>query len=722
MTRRTVILLLGLLLSAGTFAPAVSHAMPPPPEILGIRVGFGGVYKVGVWTPVEVLGDVSRIIVPDGDGIPSQVTGGYVRFGRVDSQLTVEAEGGGQGIARKVFSSKADADVTGFGLHYRPAIGAARQLIVAVAPDPIGLEAAIGLLRQDEAERPVAVRLPDCSQLPDRWYGYEGVDVLVLSTSRPEAFADLKPDDARLEAIDQWIRMGGKLILSVGSQAETVLAEGAPLARFAPGRLNAMVPLRDTQMGALESFVLSSLPVPRVEGAFEVPQLTDVRGIVEVREADSMPLVIRTPRGFGQVIFLAADLDREPLSKWADRPELVTRLIEPPVVPSDDSSESSAVMQPGYRDMAGHLRSAMDRYDGVWMMPFWGVAVLIVVYLLLIGPCDYLFLRRIGRMRWTWITFPTVVVAFCLGAYGLAHYLKGDRVRINQVDLVDVDMTSKLVRGTSWFSVFSPKSQTYDLTFRPNPDVLARPGTPDTRVLLGWFGLPGTALGGMNPQAISPVAYSQSYEFSPQLDQISDMPIPVGSTKCLTARWQAKVGAGIDADLTGQQQSLSGTITSGLTFPLTDCLLAFDRWVYRIDTIEPGKPVRIDSSVRRSELRTLLTGQHVVADTEKHSYHQESTPYDPASLDVSYILNKMMFFEAAGGRRYTKLTNGYQRFVDLSELLKTGRAVLIAAAPDGHHGAELLRDGRPLDDTKENRVTFYRFVLPVERVERPTNH
>ncbi|HYW78221.1 MAG TPA: hypothetical protein VE890_01550, partial [Thermoguttaceae bacterium] len=513
MTRRTVILLIGLVLSPwvglGAFAPAAVDAQTPAPKTEGIRVGFGGFYKVGVWTPVEVTGDVSRIIVPDGDGIPSQVAGRYVRFGRVDSQLTVETDGAGGAVGRKVFSSTPDAEGSGFGLDYRPAIGAARQLIVGVAADPVGLEDAVGLSRQEVDERPVAVRLPDCSQLPDRWYGYEGVDVLLLSTSRPEVFADLKSDDPRIEAIDRWIRMGGKLILCVGSQAETILAEGAPLARFMPGRFSTMVPSRDTQMGAFESFVLSSLPVPRVEGALQVPQLTDVQGIVEVQESDDMPLLIRTPRGFGQILFVAADLDLEPLSKWPDRRELVARLLELPAVASERSSESGAVMQPGYRDMAGQLRSAMDRYDGVQMMPFWGVAVLIVAYLLLIGPCDYLLLRKIGHMRWTWITFPTVVVVFCLGAYGLSIYLKGDRVRVNQVDLVDVDVASKLVRGTSWVSVLSPRTETYDLTFRPDRAALAR---PDTQVLLGWFGLPGTALGSMNPQATSLVAFGRSYE------------------------------------------------------------------------------------------------------------------------------------------------------------------------------------------------------------------
>ena len=45
------------------------------------------------------------------------------------------------------------------------------------------------------------------------------------------------------------------------------------------------------------------------------------------------------------------------------------------------------------------------------LVPFWLVAGLIVVYILLIGPGDYFFLRKlVGRMEWTWLTFPLVVL------------------------------------------------------------------------------------------------------------------------------------------------------------------------------------------------------------------------------------------------------------------------------------------------------------------------
>ena len=54
------------------------------------------------------------------------------------------------------------------------------------------------------------------------------------------------------------------------------------------------------------------------------------------------------------------------------------------------------------------------------------------------------------------------------------------------------------------------------------------------------------------------------------------------------------------------------------------------------------------------------------------------TPYDQSSTDLPYILRTMMFYEAGGGRRYTGLSNSYQKFVDLSDRLDLGRAILVA--------------------------------------------
>jgi hypothetical protein len=76
----------------------------------------------------------------------------------------------------------------------------------------------------------------------------------------------------------------------------------------------------------------------------------------------------------------------------------------------------------------------------------------------------------------------------------------------------------------------------------------------------------------------------------------------------------------------------------------------------------------------------------------------------------------MMFYDAAGGRRYTGLWNDYQNFVDLSTLLKADRAILVAQSPaKKQDGATLLRDDQPLGGAQNKHITIYRFVFPVKR-------
>ena len=69
------------------------------------------------------------------------------------------------------------------------------------------------------------------------------------------------------------------------------------------------------------------------------------------------------------------------------------------------------------------------------------------LYILLIGPGDYLFLRKvIKRMEMTWITFPVIVLTVSGLAYAAAYYFKGTDLRINKVDVVDIDQSTGQMR------------------------------------------------------------------------------------------------------------------------------------------------------------------------------------------------------------------------------------------------------------------------------------
>ena len=717
--------LLGLLVSISLGEGTV------PTQIDAVHVGFAGRYKAGLWTPVRVTfqGDkpsagTLTLTAPDGEGVPSRVSipcslpGGnetsvltYVRFGRAASELAAEFRPGDGASVRKLFATSPGS------ASFAPALASGRELIVTIGTDSLGAAEAASLSRQQSDQRPVVASLSDASQLPDRWCGYEGIDALVLSASRPERFAGLRANGPQIAALALWVQMGGKLLIAGSRGANELFAAGKPLAPLLPGKFRRNVSLR--QSNALEEYSGSKAAVPRLglgdRLELRAARLESVEGTVEAREG-SLTLVVRRSSGFGQLIFVAIDLDEPPVRAWEGRGLFVRRLLD--MTGSNqvlDSSENAAVMHYGFDDMAGQLRSALDRFPAVPPVPFSLVVALVVACLFLVGPFDYFFLKKfVGRMVLTWVTLPLVVLGFSAGAFLLAHRLKGDKVHVNQINLVDVDAQTGLLRGTAWANLFSPRADRYDLEFQPNLPEGSEPADRQT----SWLGLPGEGLGGMHPKTAALAVWKQAYDFSPGLDAVRGVPIPSWSTRSLTGRWAARTKVALQTELHDQDQVPTGTIASSLAFPLSDCRLCYGGWVYGLGTMKPGETIIIRPSAERRDLKTFLTGRKLIIKEGR----ELNTPYERSSTEPAYVLHAMMFFEAAGGRQYTGLWNRYQEFVDLSGLLKLGRAIFIARAPSdasaaGSHGARLLRDGQAISGSEGRNLTVYRFVLPVQHGE-----
>src|SRR5205807_5053456 len=121
----------------------------------------------------------------------------------------------------------------------------------------------------------------------------------------------------------------------------------------------------------------------------------------------------------------------------------------------------------------------------------------------------------------------------------------------------------------------------------------------------------------------------------------------------------------------------------GAGFKLTNCALFYDRWALVIDDFSAGEPIRVDRAPVTAE--TYLTARRIVGDRD------QTTPYDPGSLDRARVLQMMTFYKAAGGRRYTGLLNRYQHALDLSDQLTLGRAVLVGFGPPA---SQLTIDGQ----------------------------
>ena len=722
-------------------------------EIAGCRVGFDGVFKVGLWTPVEVeirttgaavTAEVS-CNVADGDGVicryplpgdrPVQVTSvaptralGYVRFGRRDAVLHVTVTSDGKLLAERTFSSLASRAED----QIPEALGSKSRLWLTVGGDLGAREAAKVQQTGRPADRIATVQLDTVDQLPTRWFGYEGVDIVLLATSQPEIYRKLTASEARIDALDRWVQLGGRLLLCVGSEAPEVLMADAPLVRFLPA---APVPTDSVALNAailqrIEMYSESHhrLAVVGDDAAMSIPQLSQVTGRVEARVAD-LPLVVRRPYGLGEVVFVAADLDRSPFAGWQARGALVSRLLGlSPRLREDTqlAAAASQVAQPGYDDLSGKIRGRLDEFDSVRLLPFWQVAALVVGYILLIGPIDYLLVHKLmGRAEWTWLSFPLMVVIACGGAYALGFSFKGDRLLLNQVDLVDVDVESGQARGTCWFNVFSPAMDHYGVVAAPATSIVAG---DENECLTTWMGLPGAGLGGMDSSA-SPLAdASLTYRAEGHLDSLDGVPIAVWSTKSFTARWRGDTTATIVSDLTlGADQVLSGRVESHLDFDLLDCHLVYSpasssgggrltAWTFPLETFSAGSSVRLGRQRDRVDAQTWLKDLQLVKDERDNQYNFQSAPFDPTNYDPPRDLRMMMFYEAVGGEGYTRLVNRYQSFVDLSDALKAGRAILVgrAEAPS----TKIAVTSPSGEATRQQNWVFYRFLLPINEMKQ----
>ena len=150
------------------------------------------------------------------------------------------------------------------------------------------------------------------------------------------------------------------------------------------------------------------------------------------------------------------------------------------------SAAAAQVLPIGSTDLSSQLRVALEQFRGVKLIPFGWVAFFIFLYILLIGPGDYFFLKKVlKRMELTWITFPTIVVTVSLVAYYAAYVLKGNDLLVNKVDVVDIDQAAGLARGNTWISLFSPQNRDYNIRTIPmpldhDPSPASDAGTPAT--------------------------------------------------------------------------------------------------------------------------------------------------------------------------------------------------------------------------------------------------
>lgn len=173
--------------------------------------------------------------------------------------------------------------------------------------------------------RPICVANMPSRDLPDRWFGLEAADVIVWDEPDPDA---LSP--AQLEALMEWVRWGGQLVIGLGSAgprvAKSPLLAILPFAEFSQTTEVPRLPVFPTRFSQSE-VALNDKPivVSRVEAA--AGALVTVRD--QLMDGTVVPLIAMRQVGSGRVIASATRIrDLLPLGGAGNTGKVVGEFID----------------------------------------------------------------------------------------------------------------------------------------------------------------------------------------------------------------------------------------------------------------------------------------------------------------------------------------------------------------------------------------------------------
>jgi hypothetical protein len=434
----------------------VVRAAQQSPVTLDVRAGYdgNGQYHVTHWFPVQVT------VANDGGDLRGTIEWRFPGDSDPAFRYDVDLPRG----SRKQVMLPVVTNTSAHLAELRLLVNG--QLLISrnVRLDPIDTnEIAVGVVSSDQtllnslssaqlanSFTTVLSRLsPDL--LPDDAMLLEGLDVIVVHD-----IATATLSASQRSALDRWVRLGGTLLVSGGPDAGRVA-----------GGLADLLPVE------LGSDMRANVPVDSIERIAGHSGLGDLlQGITanqirlrpDARAIDQSNLITKHDVGAGRVIFAAFDIAA--LRAWPGEPQLWSPIL---------AIENRMQLGTSFRGRSENLVRDTLQLAALSLPSPAILLLLIVIYIVVIGPANFLVLRRMRRVDLAWVTTPILVAIFLVLAYGASFVLRGTRPQVSQLALVQGFEGVPGGQATVFVSVFSPQRRTYTLGFAP--DALVSPGT-----------------------------------------------------------------------------------------------------------------------------------------------------------------------------------------------------------------------------------------------------
>ncbi len=617
------------------------------------------------------------------------------------------------------------------------------RFVVVLGDSFAGWKSFEGMWGGTEAVKPVLVK---ANQLPDDVKGLDGVDLIVWEADQVKV-SDV-PADFQLKAMLEWVKAGGHLMISVGTQgqefakAPAALQEAMPLAVTGATREVKASDLRGNNGDTTWNYS-QPLGTPAEKAVVQAlgdlkPGSRPVAGLFNGAFADH-PIAVTGIYGRGAVTVVTFNVanpdfrlpEEQAIEFWnqtagwqSGRFLTADGFKKNAALPENDGARittSAREIQIGKS-----IPTAIDVSD-VTMVRILVALLFLAIYWLVAGPVGYLILRQYKVVHWSWWIFGGVVLAATAVAGTVVLVLHVNAYDVRHRSFVLGTVNSPDVTVSSYYGVYAPVS---------GPVKISQPRSAGGMNYLAPLCFP--TLAEVKSYA-DPRSYDIDVDAGADADEVAVLPIFRNTLKKMQGRWTGQMGkvegtAEFVSESTDLRHLLKGKLTNNSGYNLEDADVvvylpratpAFargDSYLFHINmpghswnpgdkrTWKQGEMIALENleldALEGDKTHPGTVEQALSAagwdNTEKETIPSHIGNWIDDSDDVIVRLRDKrawpedLLFVLLDDRKIDSLTNtrrcepvrGVGRLTDCTKLLKAACGLIVAHAGDGNNGVK----------------------------------
>ncbi len=453
---------------------------------------------------------------------------------------------------------------------------------------------------------------------------------------------------AQLSALQTWVNQGGALVLVGGPEWHRTL-DALP-AGLVPVTVNGT-----TTIPAGTTLLPRGGPTTGYSGQNSVPDAVQSPVAIStamtiasgdpgknevVLSSGTIPLIVQARQGQGTVCYLAFDPTLEPIVGWQGTSVLWEGLLLRSMDEQLLSHASSSPAGVGSPNSLGQplLANRMNLFlqsllSKTIPSPWWTLALLLLGYILVLGPVRLLLVKRLKRRDWSWRIVLSSIVIFSLLSYGLAFVEKGSSILSDSITIARLGQNGSPAHFTTYLGVFVPNEGNYQVYIPGNG--LVQP-SPDN--------IPFLQSGPTGPTQESPTTIAPAQGGN----DVNLQDVNIWTLHTILSEQDRQIHNGLVSHLTLQNGTLIGTVTNTLGYALSDAFLLMPNDAFSLGHLAAGQTKQVlfklssapfDPNASMAELIALNTG----------SPSYDSLPASPQTqwqrhLEILFALDGQGFF------------------------------------------------------------------------------